>query len=316
MSQESFRSLILVNASARNGQALKLWNKIRGDARKKIPGLTVEFIFSSGDNIENKVKNIIHDHNINCIISAGGDGSLNYLINLLIKSGLVPLEKVFVGGIGLGSSNDFIKPIVNKINQVPVRLQFEKVNKHDVGVLHFRSIRGNVDTRYFLLNASVGVTAEANFLFNDGDLFLRHLKKYFINSAIFYAVIKTIMTYKNFYASLLYNGKQKQLDISNLSVIKNHYISGGLHYDQYITADCGYFGLNYCFDMSSLELIKTLIDLNSGRFSGKAKRDTCKIKNLKIITEKDIAIETDGEVQKGNEIQFSILPKAINILGL
>ena len=316
MSPSTFRSLILVNASARNGQALRFWKKIRDDVMKKIPGLVVESIFSSGDNVENKVKKTIHDHKINCFISAGGDGSLNYLINLLINSGMVPSSKIFVGGIGIGSSNDFIKPIVHKIDQVPTRLEYNKVRKHDIGVLHFRDKKGIINTRYFLLNASIGVTAEANLLFNDGDLFLPHLKKHFINSAIIYAAIKTIITYKNFSAKLYYNGRQRLLDISNLSVIKNHYISGGLHFDQHIISDCGYFGLNYCFDMSSLELIKTLIDLNFGRFSGKAKRETCKTKKIKIIAEKDLAIETDGEVQKGNEIQFSILPKAINILGL
>jgi diacylglycerol kinase family enzyme len=68
--------------------------------------------------------------------------------------------------------------------------------------------------------------------------------------------------------------------------------------------------------MTKFELIRTLIGLYYGHFSGRPKTYTFRTKELKIKPEKFIAIETDGEVFQGTDIHFSILPRAIHVLGL
>ena len=85
--------------------------------------------------------------------------------------------------------------------------------------------------KYFLLNASMGVTAEANNLFNNPDAVLKFLKKHFTGLAILYAAFRTIFSYKNFEAKIIFDSYETySFNISNLSIIKSPNISGDLSY--------------------------------------------------------------------------------------
>jgi diacylglycerol kinase family enzyme len=305
-------TLILINAMANKGKAKNRWHSIRDKVLGQIPGDTDEFIFYPGDNLYQTLKNY---NQVKCFISAGGDGSVNHLVNCLMNTKGPKLQHISIGGIGLGSSNDFIKPCKTWIGTIPVRINFDEVNAHDLGVVTYRNSNGKLYTRYFIINASIGALAEANLFFNRGDNFLNWLKKWSVQKAILYAAIRTILVYKKIPVLLSLNSKEFFQDISNLSVIKNRHISGSFHYDQPVLQADGNLGLNYCIDLSTPELIGTLIDLNKGVFSGKRKRYSKYVQNLHIKSEKDIAVETDGEVFRAHDIQFSIIPSALNVLG-
>jgi len=316
MDPSFYKSLVVVNKSARNGRAMKIWRNIRMDVLRRIPGYFDEIAFSPGDDLQNEIKRYIREKHINCIISAGGDGTVNHILNHLLRIEGLNSDKYYIGGVGLGSSNDFIKPCLTRIGNVPIRLEFSSPKIQDIGVVKFHDRNNELFTRYFIINASIGVAAEANLYFSCSDFFLNMIKKQSIQAAILFAAIRTIITYKNIHASLIYNGTTKKLDLVNLSIIKNNFISGRFHYDQQVFPDDGFLGLNYCHDMTKVELIRTLMGLYDGHFSGKPKTYTARTKELVLTPEKSVAIETDGEIFRGSDIQFSILPKAIHVLGL
>jgi diacylglycerol kinase (ATP) len=244
MKANNFRALIVINESAGNGRAGRLWEGIRTDILKRVPGHAIEIAYSSAQDPGERLMEFLETGHINCLITAGGDGSMNHLLNFLFTLKSNHLDNLTIGGIGLGSSNDFIKPCKIRIRKVPVRLDFENYTKNDVGVLKFQDDNDKWHTRYFLINASIGVTAEANLLFNEGDWMLNFLKRQYPAVAICYAAIKTILRYKNTWVDLLYQGQKAPLSLSNLAVNKNNYVSGGLHYDQNLKPDDGYLGLN------------------------------------------------------------------------
>ncbi len=316
MESNIFQTLILINESAGNGRAGRIWKAIKSDILKQVPGHPIEITYSAGQNPNEKMKALLETGDINCLITAGGDGSMNHLLNLLFTLKGNHLDNLTIGGIGLGSSNDFIKPCKTRIRNVPVRLGFENCKKNDVGVLKFQDKNEKWHTRYFLINASIGVTAEANLLFNKGDWMLNFLKRHYVPAAIYYAGIKTILSFKNISVDLICQEKTVTLNLSNLAVNKHNYVSGGLHYDQNLKPDDAFLGLNYCYDMTVFELIRTLLDLRKGVFSGKQKRESVMVRELDINSEQYVAIETDGEIQQGGQIRFYIIPKAINVLGL
>jgi hypothetical protein len=116
-------------------------------------------------------------------ISAGGDGTVNALVNALASMlGPEELRNVTVGALGLGSSNDFHKPYTHTIHGFPARIDFDRARPRDAGCLSFDSCR-----RFFLVNASAGVTANANAFFNGPDTGLRLLKSVSTAAAISYA---------------------------------------------------------------------------------------------------------------------------------
>ncbi len=120
-------------------------------------------------------------------IIAGGDGSINYFLNHLIN--LVEpdiLKQIKIGAVGIGSSNDFHKPFQSKniVEKIPYKLNFKDAVERDVGCLLYEK-DGKALKKYFLINASLGITAEGNNFFNNPDFILRFLKKISTQSAIY-----------------------------------------------------------------------------------------------------------------------------------
>ena len=254
-------------------------------------------------------------HDINCLISVGGDGTLNALLNTLLNSNKFDPDNFYLGAIGLGSSNDFLKPVSSEVDNYPTRLNFKMVSRHDIGQVSFLNAEGNQKTRYFIVNASLGATAEANLFFNNGDWLLKFFKKWIKTFAILYAAIRTIWLYKNFPARIIRPGQDKLIMLSNLGVIKNPFVSGSFHYDQIIEPNDGKLGLNYCDNMSKKELLGTLYNLGKGQFGDGIKRVSEFVETVSLETGKPVALETDGEVFQGSQFNFSVLPGKVLTLG-
>jgi diacylglycerol kinase family enzyme len=126
--------------------------------------------------------------------------------------------------------------------------------------------------------------------------------------------LKTILTFQNITAKLKYDDTEKKIVLSNISILKNPHVSGNFKFDQLIKLDDGQLGLNLCIAMSKFELIKTLIDLARGSFSGKRNRVSIYTKRVNIDLPNLVALEMDGEVVLANNIEFSLIPLSINLL--
>jgi diacylglycerol kinase family enzyme len=305
---------VLVNESCHQGQAGLRWEKVREEVLAHLPAGTQEQRFRPPFDPGYPLRQLV-EGGANCFISAGGDGSANFLLNELMHLREEGKGPFFLGGIGLGSSNDFIKPVGQKLAGLPVRMDWQTARPADVGQVVFEDENDVSRQVFFIVNASLGVTATANYYFNHPDFLLKKLKQYRTGGAIIWAALRTILRWKNLPAHLVFNGVEEDVALSNLAVLKNPHVSGDFRYDQPIRQDDGWLGLNYCTGMSRFELVKTLADLLNGRFSGKPGRHSVFIKNLQIQTTAPVPLETDGEVCLAKNIRFSVLPQAIHLLG-
>lgn len=313
--KEPSKIAILVNKSARQGMAEKYWNKIRNQVINYFPAETLIIEYNIPFNTEEVLKNLYLNLGIDGFISAGGDGSLNVVLNVLMSLKNQFHKHFFLGGIGLGSSNDFLKPAKTWIDGIPVKINWKKNQLVDVGLLSFEDLNGNLITRYFVINASLGITAKANYLFNNPKTIIKSLKKKWVHGAIIYTALKTIFSYENYNAVIIYNNENKNIKLSNLAVIKNPNISGDFKYEQDIKSNDGFLGLNYCDNMDRLELLATLYGLMKGKFTIGSKKKTFKIKTLNIICEEFVPIEADGEIFLGKNIFFKVIPETIYVMG-
>jgi YegS/Rv2252/BmrU family lipid kinase len=91
------------------------------------------------------------------IFSAGGDGTLNQVVNGLVKSDVQPLP--ILGVIPLGSGNDFatmVKATADP-NQILERLIKKSLRSIDLGKINCKDKEGNPVTRYFINVCSMGM---------------------------------------------------------------------------------------------------------------------------------------------------------------
>ncbi|EHQ30927.1 diacylglycerol/lipid kinase family protein [Mucilaginibacter paludis] len=310
---------IFVNLSANNGVAKGKWNSLEPLLRDtnlfnpKIITYTPPFDLASC------IAELIKKNKTAIFIAAGGDGSLNFLLNALISVDKENIEKYTIGGIGLGSSNDFFKPF-KFLNKVPLRVSVKNSRKHDIGRVKFTDASGVSRERFFLNNASIGLLANANHAFNQGDLILNFLKRKYILAAIQYTAIKTLISHRPILITLEYNNEQRSVKINNLSVVKNPYVSGEYKYNQDIQQDDRLLGLNYIRDADILDILKIMSDMEKERFirsdgKGMAKRESHFVESLKIIHENFIHLETDGEVIMAKDISFDLYSRQISVCG-
>jgi diacylglycerol kinase (ATP) len=225
------------------------------------------------------------------------------------------IKSISIGVLGIGSSNDFCKPFNKEsfINGVPCKINFKDAQLRDVGILKYRSDSGLL-CKYFLLNASIGVTAEANNIFNNPDIVLRFLKKHFTNLAIMYAALKTILNHKNLIMQTTLGAYETYTySISNLSIVKSPNFSGNLCYPIEANYQNGLYDVYLAHSMNKLKLINLLRFLSNKLFPQNNFTKYYKAPKIKITSESDFLVEFDGEVISTNYVEFSILKEYLKV---
>jgi diacylglycerol kinase family enzyme len=304
---------LLLNTRANAGNALKKWDRIKNS----LP--IVEF--ESGYKMDkNSYKNpeiskaILNGERK--FIAAGGDGTINYLLNAILSNpSKTIIDDIQIGAIGLGSSNDFHKPMKSShlINGIPCKIDFTTSTKRDIGCITYVN-NGFKINKYFLINASIGVTAEANYFFNHPDFILKLFKKTNTAAAIIYSALHTILRYKNIELNLIdSNNCAKIFKVANLAITKSPYISGNLKLNYTPNYKNGLLNIHLLYDTSKFNLIKILHQLQNNKTDADNVFNSSQSSSILIKAEKPFKVEFDGEVITTHCARFSLLKERIRV---
>jgi len=300
--------IIFVNPHSAAGTALKKWKRVI----QKIPSGAKVFYLSKELDPEEKIKESISSGEYE-FVAAGGDGTVNLILNGMISAaepGII--NKLKLGAIGLGSSNDFHKPALNK-EAIPFRINFNNAQPRDVPFISFKNEDKEI-TKYFLINASLGITADANYFFNNPGYILKYLKKINTNLAIICSALHTIIGYQN--TPVKINCREKgrlSCFLTNLGVVKNPHFSGNLSYHGSANYNNGKFNIHLCYNMNLWEIIFLFLTLNFHRFNRIKKKVSWKTPAIEISSAKPFNVEFDGEVVHTNRVKFDILPEYLRV---
>ncbi|HSD63830.1 MAG TPA: diacylglycerol kinase family protein [Ignavibacteriaceae bacterium] len=299
--------LIVVNPYSAGGTALKKWEKVI----PKIPTNAEVIFLNHTSNPGKKIKAVLSEGNYE-FAAAGGDGTVNLLLNkILTAADSQNINKIKLGAIGLGSSNDFHKPFKGK-RDIPLKINFENAEARDIGYILYKKNDDEIK-KYFLINASMGITADANYFFNNPDYILGYLKKINTNIAITYSALRTILKHRNRDVKIFCQEKGSQIcRLTNLGVVKNPNFSGNLSYGGSANYDNGKLDIYLCHDMNKPDLFNLLMALSSHKFL-RNKTKSWITTELEISSENSFSVEFDGEVITTNQVKFGILPKYLKV---
>ncbi len=302
---------VFLNPRCNRNTGVSRWNKISPDIVDQIGECVVENIIST----EGMAEQVLMSYNKGerRFVAAGGDGTVHLLINAVLAAGL-DIEEITFGAVGLGSSNDFHKPFRREsmIRGAPVRLNFENAAKCDLMQIDYIDEGGQKATRFCILNASIGITAEANAYFNLRSRLLNTLQRLSVEAAIVAAALRSIFLFQNLPCIIRFDGgPKKDFMITNLGIIKNPHFSGALCYDTSIEPDDGKLGVYLCYDQCIRERISCLTAIYLRRFL-KSEKTTCLEARHVLIRSKHVfALEMDGEVLETSQAEFTVLPKKV-----
>jgi diacylglycerol kinase (ATP) len=307
--------IIFINPSASGGRALKKWENIRSFIAMRFnPDRIV--VLDEGNSMKKYVVQFINQGFYE-FVAAGGDGTVNTLLQCIMNSVAPTRIKDFkIGAIGLGSSNDFHKPFnpKNSFKNISCLLDFNSSELRDVAVLSYLDDDGLINKKYWLINASIGITAQANLFFNHPDFILQNLKKSLTNSAILYTTLRTILGYKNRNLSLkIGNHEWHPVNLTNMGVVKSPHFSGNFAYDTPFEKNNGRFYINISQNMRLLKILNLLWNLSQHRFKGLMNTEIKHSDCLKVSSDQAFAIEFDGEVICTKFAEFNIIKNKIGV---
>jgi diacylglycerol kinase family enzyme len=299
--------IVLINPSAGGGRALSKWSRVEPHLRENTGHMQI-FVTDNVDQMRDCVNGALSRGHRE-FVAGGGDGTVNAVLASLVECAPAgELSRISLGAIGLGSSNDFHKPYRQVIEGVPCRIGFASAAPHDIGVLSFVDPQGWTGTRYWLINASIGTTAEANHFFNHPDRVLRFLKRKSTSSGILYAAANALLRHRAREMTITLDDSISTTSFTrNIGVVKNPHFAGSLHYDTPYEPDSGEFYVHSLDRVSLPRLALTFAGLARGRFTGRKGTRSWKAHKVAVRNCGPFAVEFDGEVAEVSEATFSLI---------
>jgi diacylglycerol kinase (ATP) len=300
--------LVIINPNAGNGKGKKDWEQISALLENEEISFSVRFTERKGHAIEITRDSITSG--FRKIITIGGDGTLNEVVNGAFTNNVCPPGEITLGLIPVGTGNDWGKMFGIPLNYArAVKIIREgKQMLHDVGTISFYN--GNEKTeRYFINIAGLGfesvVVSKTNFQKDHG-----HGGKliYFFN------LVTSLISYKNTEAEIIIDGEIRHASVFSVNIGNGRYCGGGMRQTPHALPDDGLLDVTVINGMGKFEIIRNLKILYDGTILNHPKVEGYKCKNIKVSSDSIIYTEADGESLGHTPAEFSIVPSAINII--
>ena len=300
--------LVIINPNAGNGKGKRDWEKISFIMKEEALSFTEKFTEGKGHAIKLTIEGI--EAGFRKIISVGGDGTLNEVVNGVFSCNTCHSRDVSLAMIPVGTGNDW-----GRMFGIP--LDYEKAIKvivannlllHDIGTMNYY-FGTEERKRYFINIAGLGFESEVvrrtNIQKDRGRS----------NKAIyFYNLLLSLISYKNTRAEAVIDGKKTFADVFSISIGNGRFCGGGMRQTPNALPDDGLLDVTIINGMGKLEIIGSLKMLYDGSILNHPKVDNYRCKNIRISSDILIGTQADGELLGHTPVEFGIIPEAINIV--
>lgn len=287
------KTLFIVNPIAGKGKAKEIVPLIEEACRNNDIEHSIKYTSKPKEGISIARTGV--DEGYEKIVSVGGDGTLNEVVNGIAGS------EVILGVIPCGTGNDFVrsvyketdmdKMINNVINGGIRTIDFAKCN--DIFFINIGS--GGFD-------AEVALESEKTRRFFSGSF------------AYIVALIKTIFTYR---------GKKMKVSIDDMEFEKNtllvaiangKYYGGGILPAPKADLSDGIFDVCFVECMPKIKMLTMFPQYIKGQHEGVKGVSFYRGKKIRLTSSEKFGVNIDGEVSLQNDVEFNIIPKGIKIV--
>ena len=298
----------VVNPNAGNGKGKKDWDRISALLSKDNIPISMKFTERKCQAIEFAREAV--ETGFRKIISVGGDGTLNEVVNGILLQNKVPSREIVIGMIPVGTGNDWGRmfgiPLVYE-GAVDV-IRENKIMLHGIGVVTYYS-GAEQHKRYFINIAGLGFEALVVKKTN------RQKDKGRSNQAIyFYNLLSSLISYKITNAEIIIDDRKVNNRIFSINVGNGRFCGGGMRQTPDALPDDGLLDVTVIRDMGRIEIIKSLKILYDGTILSHPKVDGYRCKNLKVTSEHILYAEADGELLGHTPAEFSLIPGGISVV--
>ncbi|MFH1320651.1 MAG: diacylglycerol kinase family protein [Bacteroidota bacterium] len=212
----------------------------------------------SGDAIH-LARNIIKDR-ADYLISVGGDGTINEVVNGYMNSDESLRDNVTVGILPYGTGNDFSRTIGMRkdIEQLAEQIENDRIKPVDIGEVQYRSFAGETRTRYYINITDLGIGGLVVKTVNKSSKILGPYLTY--NKAI----IQSFLTFKHKKIRLTSDSFQWEGPILCLCMANGRYFGSGICIAPQADVSNGKIQIVIFGNMSLIDYIKNISRIRKG----------------------------------------------------
>lgn len=287
------RYQLILNPAAGRSEAGKLQSAIIEACRRELNEVQVHITKFPGHATE--IATSLKHHPV-IVIAAGGDGTVNEVVNGIIGG------QATLGVIPIGSGNDFVKTLKLPLDYREAISVIKKGNSKRIDI-------GKANGVYFANGIGIGFDA---LVVEESEKItaLRGFAIYLV------AVLKTLRYFKNIRVDLDFNDVRDKRDIFMISLGNGIAMGGGFYLTPQAKIDDGELDVCIIHKLSKLQALVNLPKAIKGNHHTMKQVTFHRMKEFKLFSEAGVPVHADGELISKNmkELSVSVLPAALEVI--
>jgi len=299
--------VLIVNPNAGSGKCQRNWPTILKLVKRA--KIDFEFVFTERKGHAIELTHQFLDKGFRKLAVVGGDGTLNEIVNGVFYYKGLDISSITLGMIPVGTGNDWCRTfhVPTKYIDAIKLIRDEKTIVQDIGLVDFH--KQAYPKRYFANVAGIGFDAMVAHAANE-------LKDKGKGNALSYMIIliKTLLKYNARTMQLATGAKEFKERMFSVGIGIGKYNGGGMKQLPNAIPNDGLLDVTIIKKISKWTVIKEIKGLYDGSFTEHPKVECLQDTHVHFA-ENQLEVETDGEsVGQGPE-SFTILPKALKVIG-
>ncbi len=243
----------------------------------------------------------------------GGDGTINEVVNGIMKSRISDTSHIKIALIPRGTGNDWVRFWTINKDDKKAFTTFLKGKTHliDVGKAVYQTHNHQKEQQRFFIN-SIGFGLDA--------VVVNHVDKYrkLIGSFSFLYTIGVLQgLFHNRYisAKVKIDNQTFNLPLYTMNIANGCYSGGGIKQNPNAIPYDGLFDMMLVGKIKQLDILKTLPNIFNGKITESKVVQFYQAQKVEVTTDKPIHIETDGiSLAKTTSCSIHILPNALQMI--
>jgi diacylglycerol kinase (ATP) len=297
---------VIVNPASGNGKTGLRWGGI--EERLCLEGAQFEVAFTQEPGHATHLASQAVQAGARTIVSAGGDGTLNEVLNGLAVGGQFDPE-LRLGIIPSGTGTDFVRGLglTRDPLEAGLRLLTAKARRVDVG--HIRCRLGKDESTHFFINAAgLGFDGEVCDRVNRSSKALGGTTPYLAQ------LLFSLFAYRNKHVRWALDGEERSEVLNSIIVANCRYFGGGMHVSPHSQVDDGLFHIITLGDLGKLEFLAAVPSVYNGSHLSHPKVKEYVGREIKVEATERMFVQAEGELVGEAPATFSLLPGALHLL--
>jgi diacylglycerol kinase (ATP) len=296
-------TVFLVNPASDNGVTGKRWPELA--RRAAALGLAGETHLSERPGHLIGLAQQAADGGASLVVAVGGDGTLNEVVNGVMRSERRPELAI----VPLGTGMDFVRTygIPTRFEDAARTALDGEARRIDVGRVSYRTWAGESAERYVANVGSVGMSAAVAQRANGMSKALGG------RTTFFYALVRVFLAWRNTVVHVDLDGDRRSGRMHDVIVANGRYHGGAMLLAPEARPDDGLFDVLLIGDVNKLDFASTAPKLYRGTHLAHPKVDLVRARTVSVDAAERLPIELDGEQVGTTPVRFEIVPSALAV---